>query len=155
MCRRARRGPLRLLRLLLLLLQLLLLQVCPLPPPSSPHGTFRAVHADGVHETLTDAVSTQFCAADLADDDAAVKHGRWRPDADVMARLGGQSSLSTGVARVGVLAGTLRRSPGSDNGEQQWQFNSDEVQRQHEAAGARAQQGSRVDTLAVVRIHVD
>ena len=64
---------------------------------------------------------------ELARDDFEDQPGRWRHDQDAMSQLGGQSCLTTGVARVGVLHGVLRRLSGKDQGEKKWRFDPDDV----------------------------
>ena len=65
---------------------------------------------------------------EFAADEFEDQPGRWRHDPDAMSQLGGPSCLTTGVARVGVLHGVLRRLSGKDQGEKKWQFDPDDVE---------------------------
>ena len=64
---------------------------------------------------------------ELAADESEDQPGCWRHDPEAMSQLGGPSCLTTGVARVGVLHGVLRRLSGKDQGEKKWQFDPDDV----------------------------
>ena len=64
---------------------------------------------------------------ELAADESEDQPGCWRHDPEAMSQLGGPSCLATGVARVGVLHGVLRRLSGKDQGEKKWQFDPDDV----------------------------
>ena len=93
--------------------------------------------------TVTDYYTLSF------DQDEVVQPGCWRHDPDAMSRLGGSASRATGVARVGVLPGALRRLSGKDRGETKWQFEPDDVLGPSEPA-ASSSSGASIPTTSFV-----
>ena len=95
------------------------------------------------------ATVTDYYTLSFDQEEEAVQPGCWRHDPDAMSRLGGSSSLATGVARVGVLPGALRRLSGKDRGETKWQFEPDDALGPSETA-ASSSSGAAIPTTSFV-----